>query len=35
MTSLIGTLNGFFWGPAMLILIGGAGIFFTLYLKAF
>ncbi len=35
MASLIGTLNGFFWGPAMLILIGGAGILFTIYLTGF
>ena len=35
LTSLIGSANGFLWGIPMLVVIGGAGIFFTLYLKAF
>ncbi len=33
--SIVGAINGFTWGTGMLILIGGAGIVFTIGLKFF
>lgn len=33
--NLINSANGFLWGIPMLVVIGGAGIFFTIYLTAF
>ena len=32
LTSFLGTANGFLWGIPMLVVIGGGGIFLTLYL---
>ncbi len=34
-SSLVGTLNGFFWGIGMLIIIGGGGIWFSIKLGFF
>ena len=35
LTNLVGTLNGFFWGIGMLLIIGGAGIYFSIRLGFF
>lgn len=33
--NIIGVLNGYIWGPAMLVLIVGSGIYFTIMLRGF
>lgn len=35
LNTLVGKANGFLWGPYMLILIGGAGVYFTIRLGFF
>lgn len=35
LSKLVGFLNGFIWGPAMLVMIVGSGIYFTIRMGGF
>ena len=34
LSDILGTLSGFIWGPVMLVLLLGAGLYLTIGLKA-